>query len=130
MTPLSLSPRHLVLVDLAEDGGLVVDGLGLPAEQADRQARHVAGEGQLRSRQHTHCQAAVVGCGEPARSRAEVLRYQLVAHLRGPRPNALKAKVTHRRLLSSNLPRSSLGLPVKPAQSAPPIMHSSKIGAA
>src|SRR5690348_10767928 len=83
---------QLVLVDLTEDRGLVIDRLGLPAQQAGRQAGHVAGEGQLGSGPDTDGQSGIVGGGEPACSRPEVARDELVADLRRPRSHALKAK--------------------------------------
>src|SRR4029077_13567618 len=45
---------RLVLVDLSKDCRLVVDCPRVPPEQTSRQARNFPGEGQLRSRHHTH----------------------------------------------------------------------------
>src|SRR5580700_3253828 len=94
---------QLVLVDLTKDGGLVFDGLGLPPQKAGRQARDVAGKGQLRSGQHAYRQSRIVRGGEPSRSRPEVTRHKFITDFRRPRPYALKAKVTHWRLLSSQV---------------------------
>jgi SAM-dependent methyltransferase len=86
---------HCVLVQLPEDCRLVVDCLRLPAEQAGRQARHFAGEGQFRSRHYAHRQSKIIRGGEAACPGAEVTRHELIAHLRGARPYTLEAKVTH-----------------------------------
>src|SRR5690348_232086 len=94
---------QLVLVDLTEDRGLVIDRLGLPSQKAGRQAGNFAGEGQLGPGPHADGQTGIVGGGEPACSRPEVARDELVADLRRPRSHALKAKVTHGRLLSSRV---------------------------
>src|SRR5579864_5824842 len=94
---------QLILVDLTEDRGLVVDRLGLPPQKTGRQAGNFAGEGQLGSGPDANGQTGIVGGGEPARSRPEVARDELVADLRRPRSHALKAKVAHGRLLSSRV---------------------------
>src|SRR5271165_7398827 len=103
---------HLVLVHLAEDGGLVVDSLGFPAEQAGRQAGNLIGKGQFGAGQNTDCQSWIVRGGKPASSRPEVTCYELIADLRRPRTHALKAKVTHWRLLSSRSLRQSAPQPL------------------
>src|ERR1700683_2963355 len=117
---------QLILVDLTKDGGLVVDGLGLPPQKSGRQACNVAGESQLRSWQHAYRQSRVIRGGEPARSRPEVTRHELVTDFRRPRPYALKAKVTHWRLLSSRV-FSSQGF--RCTAPATPTTASSKNGA-
>src|SRR5271168_4507240 len=94
---------QLLLVDLAEDGGLIVDRLRLPTEQTGRQARNFAGECQLRAGQQTHRHTKVIGGGEPTRSGAEITRHELVADFRGSRSHTLEAKVTHWRLLSPGI---------------------------
>ena len=91
---------QLLFVDLAEDRSLMVDGLGLPAEQAGRQASNLTGECQFGAWQQTHRHTEIVGGGEATRTGAEITRHQLVADFRGSRPHALEAKVTHWRLLS------------------------------
>ena len=93
--------RHLVLIDLSENGGSVIDRLGFPAEQASRQTGDVASEGKLRSGADAYCKSGVVRRRESARTGAEIARDKSVCHFGGPRPHALKAKVTHWRLLSS-----------------------------
>src|SRR5215468_3410698 len=92
---------HFVFVDLPKDGRSVVDRLGLPAEQASRQARDLACEGELRSRADAYRQSGIIRRRKPTRSGAEISRDESISHFRGPRPHALKAKVTHWRLLSS-----------------------------
>ena len=85
---------RLVLVDLSKDCR-PVDGLRLPPQQASRQARNFPGEGQFRSRHHTHRESEIFRGGEAARPGAEVAGHELIADLRGPRTYALEAKVTH-----------------------------------
>src|SRR5215470_12589900 len=91
--------RHLVFVDLPKDGRSVINRLGLPAEQASRQARDVACESKLRSRADAYRQSRVIRRRESTRSGAEISRNESVCHFGRPRPHALKAKVTHWRLL-------------------------------
>src|ERR1039457_4994942 len=91
---------QLLLVDLAKDGGVMVDGLGLPAEEPGRQASDFARECQLRAWQQTHRHADIVGSGKATRSSPEITRHKLVADFGGSRSHALEAKVTHWRLLS------------------------------
>ena len=75
---------RLLLVDLSKDCRPVADGLRLPPQQASRQARNFPGEGQFRSRRHTHREFEIFCGGEAARPGAEVTRHELVADLRGP----------------------------------------------
>ena len=55
----------------------------------------LSGEGQFRSRHHTHRESEIFRGGEAARPGAEVAGHELIADLRGPRTYALEAKVTH-----------------------------------
>ena len=65
--------RHLVLIDLSENGGSVIDRLGFPAEQASRQTGDVASEGKLRSGADAYCKSGVVRRRESARTGAEII---------------------------------------------------------
>jgi hypothetical protein len=87
--------RHLVFVDLPKDGRSVADRLGLPAEQASRQARDIACESKLRSWADAYRQSGIIRRREPTRSGAEISRDESICHFCRPRPHALKAKVTH-----------------------------------
>jgi len=62
---------RLVLVDLSKDCRPVADVLRLPSQQASRQARNFPGEGQFRSRHHTHRESEIFRGGEAARPGAE-----------------------------------------------------------
>src|SRR5262245_41240724 len=53
------------------------------------------GEGQFRSRHHTHRQSEIIGGGEAACPGAEVTGHELIADLCRPRPDEFKAVVTH-----------------------------------
>src|SRR5215469_1612192 len=87
--------RHLVFVDLPEDGRSVIDRFGLPAEQASRQACNVIRESKLCSGANAYRQTGIIRRRESTRSGAEIARDESVSHFSGPRPHALKAKVTH-----------------------------------
>src|SRR6516225_9231338 len=103
---------ELLFVHLTEDRCLMIDSLGLPAKkQAGRQTSDFAGEGKFGAGHQTHGCADVVDVGEAARSGTEITRYKRVAHLRGARPQALEAKVTHWRLLSPGLMSGAFNAP-------------------
>jgi hypothetical protein len=86
---------RFVFVYLAENGSLMIDGLGPPGKQAGRQASDLAGKGEFGPWQQTNRQTEIVGRGEATRSGAEITRYKSVSHFRRTRSHALKAKVTH-----------------------------------
>ena len=86
---------QLILVDLSKNGRPVVDRLRPPAEQAGRQARNLASEGQLRTGHYTHRQSGIIRGSEAACPCAKVTSHELIADLRGSRTYALEAKVAH-----------------------------------
>ena len=59
---------ELLFIDLTEDRRLMINGLGLPAKQARRQASDFDGEGKLGAGHQTHRHAEVVGIGKAAGS--------------------------------------------------------------
>ena len=79
----------LVLVHLAEDRGLVVDRLGLPAEQSGGKDGDVSVKGDFGAGHYAHRKAAIVRSCESASSGAEVPGHELIANFRRPRSNGL-----------------------------------------
>ena len=102
---------QLLFVYLTENRRLMIDGLGLAAKQARRQAGNFAGEGEFGAGHQTHRGAEVVDIGEAASSGTEIPGHKLVAHFRGPRPHALEAKVTHWRTPVARLNREAFNAP-------------------
>jgi hypothetical protein len=92
----------------------MIDSLGLPAKQAGRQTSDFAGEGKFGPGHQTNGCAEVVDVGEAARSGTEITRYKLVAHLRGARPHALEAKVTHGDSFPPELMSGAFNAPITP----------------
>src|SRR5262249_39111062 len=90
------------------------------AEQAGRQARDLACESELRSRADAYRQSGIIRRRKTTRSGAEISRHESVSHFCGPRSHALEAKVTHWRLLSSQVLHYS-------TPTAVPIPHSKQV---
>jgi phage terminase large subunit-like protein len=84
-----------VLVDLPKDRGPMMDHSVAPIEQRAARARNLTGKGQLRPRQETDRRIHIVRCREPPGASAKIAGSQLVANLRGPRFDVVKAEVTH-----------------------------------
>src|SRR6476660_523533 len=84
-----------VLVDLPKDRGPMMDHSVAPIEQRAARARNLTGKGQLRPWQETDRHTHIFRRREPPGARAKIACSQLVANLRGPRFDVVKAEVTH-----------------------------------
>jgi hypothetical protein len=98
--------HRVVLIDLPEDCGLVVDSVLTPRPQT--YAPNFICERQLRSGQYANRHARIFWRREACRPGIELTGSQLVANLCRPRFDVVKAVITH--LATPTLPRPRISL--------------------
>ena len=86
----------LVLVDLSEDRGPVADHRFVPGGRPPGPPPNVVREGQLSARKQTNCHPFIFGCAEAPCAQIEDAGGELIADLRRPGPNSMKAEISHR----------------------------------